>query len=190
MANSKGTNPGNSGIAKPRAVEANVHRLDRSPPIANERPATAEAPRPEDRKPEPVPSEEARGRYVAASAPAPKKSWRRTLMFALLPVALIAGGYFYVTGGAVMSTDNAYVQADMVGLSTDVAGIVTEALVHDNQKVAKGDILIVVNQGFRNDAGDVGRQSDHVGLHIGIVGRHDRTACHIEISARDKRYRQ
>jgi membrane fusion protein (multidrug efflux system) len=62
-------------------------------------------------------------------------------MFALLPVALVAGGYFYVTGGAVMSTDNAYVQADMVGLSTDVAGIVTQVLVHDNQKVAKGDIL-------------------------------------------------
>jgi len=53
----------------------------------------------------------------------------------------VVGGYFYVTGGAVMSTDNAYVQADMVGLSTDVAGIVTQVLVHDNQKVAKGDIL-------------------------------------------------
>src|SRR5260370_35370562 len=41
-----------------------------------------------------------------------------------------------------MSTDNAYVLADMVGLSTDVAGIVTQVLVHDNQKVAKGDILV------------------------------------------------
>ena len=66
---------------------------------------------------------------------------RRPLMFALLPVALVVGGYFYVSGGAVMSTDNAYVQADMVGLSTDVAGIVTQVLAHDNQKVAKGDIL-------------------------------------------------
>ncbi len=141
MANPKGTNPGNSGNAKVRAVEANVHHLDRSPPIANERPATAEAPRPEDRKPEPVPLEEARGSHLTTSAPAPKKSWRRTLLFALLPVALIAGGYFYVTGGAVMSTDNAYVQADTVGLSTDVSGIVTQVLVHDNQKVAKGDIL-------------------------------------------------
>jgi membrane fusion protein (multidrug efflux system) len=56
-------------------------------------------------------------------------------------VALIVGGYLYVTGGAVMSTDNAYVQADMVGLSTDVSGIVTNVLVHDNQKVAKGDVL-------------------------------------------------
>ena len=46
-----------------------------------------------------------------------------------------------MTGGAVMSTDNAYVQADMVGLSTDVSGIVREVSVHDNQKVAKGDVL-------------------------------------------------
>src|SRR5712675_941150 len=141
MADPKGTNSGNSGNAKARAIEGNVHRLDRSPPIANERPATAEAPRPEDRKPESVPSEAPRGSQVAASKPSPQKSWRRPLMFALLPVALIAGGYFYVTGGAVMSTDNAYVQADMVGLSTDVAGIVTQVLVHDNQKVTKGDIL-------------------------------------------------
>jgi membrane fusion protein (multidrug efflux system) len=141
MANPKGTNPANSGDGKTRAAEANVHRLDRSPPLANERLATAEAPRPEARKPEPLPSEGPRSSQLAASAPAPRKSWRRPLMFALLPVALIAGGYFYVTGGAVMSTENAYVQADMVGLSTDVSGIVTQVLVHDNQKVAKGDIL-------------------------------------------------
>jgi membrane fusion protein (multidrug efflux system) len=152
MANPKGINPANSGNANARAVEANVHRLDRSPPLANERPGAAEAemPRPddrkpEDRKPEVLPPAEPRGGEVAANAPAPrkpiKKSMRRPLMFALLPVALVVGGYFYVTGGAVMSTDNAYVQADMVGLSTDVAGIVTQVLVHDNQKVAKGDML-------------------------------------------------
>src|SRR5882724_11875840 len=143
MANLKGINPANSGDANARAVEANVHRLDLNPSIANERPGTAEAemPRPEDRKPEALPPGEPPGRQVAANAPAPRKSMRRPLMFALLPVALVVGGYFYVTGGAVMSTDNAYVQADMVGLSTDVAGIVTQVLVHDNQKVAKGDIL-------------------------------------------------
>jgi membrane fusion protein, multidrug efflux system len=143
MANLKGINPANSGDANARAVEANVHRLDRNPSIANGRPSTAEAemPRPEDRKPEALPPGEPHGRQVAANAPAPRKSMRRPLMFALLPVALVVGGYFYVTGGAVMSTDNAYVQADMVGLSTDVAGIVTQVLVHDNQKVAKGDIL-------------------------------------------------
>ena len=81
-----------------------------------------------------------------APPPAPrpvkaKRSLKRPLLFALLPVALVVGGYFYVTGGTVMSTDNAYVQADMVGLSTDVSGIVREVLVHDNQVVAKGDVL-------------------------------------------------
>ena len=143
MANPKGINPANSGDGKARAIEANVHRLDRSPSLANERAATVEVemPRPEDRKPEAVPPGEPRRSEIAATAPAPKKSLRRPLMFALLPVALVVGGYFYVTGGAVMSTDNAYVQADMVGLSTDVAGIVTQVLVHDNQKVARGDIL-------------------------------------------------
>jgi membrane fusion protein (multidrug efflux system) len=141
MANPKGTNPANSRDGKTRALEANVHRLGRSPSIANERPATSEVPAPEDRKPEALPPGEPRGSQVTATTPAPRKSLRRPLMFALLPVVLITGGYFYVTGGAVMSTDNAYVQADMVGLSTDVAGIVTQVLVHDNQKVAKGDIL-------------------------------------------------
>jgi membrane fusion protein (multidrug efflux system) len=143
MADPKSTSSAIPRDGNGRNVEANVHRLDRSLSIGNERPASAEgkARKPENRKPEVLPPEEPRDSPVAASTPAPKKSLRRRLMFALLPVALIAGGYFYVTGGAVMSTDNAYVQADMVGLSTDVAGIVTQVLVHDNQKVAKGDIL-------------------------------------------------
>jgi membrane fusion protein, multidrug efflux system len=97
--------------------------------------------RPDNRTPEARPSAELPHAPAAAGSVTPKRSLRRPLMFALLPVALIVGGYFYVTGGAVMSTDDAYVQADMVGLSTDVAGIVTQVLVHDNQKVAMGDIL-------------------------------------------------
>src|SRR5260370_15923779 len=94
--------------------------------------------RQDDRKPEPTPPDEPPLVPAAPDSVTPKKSLRRPLMFALLPLALIAGGYFYVTGGAVMSTDNAYVQADMVGLSTDVSRIVREVSVHDNQKVAKG----------------------------------------------------
>jgi membrane fusion protein, multidrug efflux system len=96
---------------------------------------------PDDRKPEARPSAEPPHAPAAASTVAPKKSLRRPLLFALLPLTLVVGGYFYVTGGATMSTDNAYVQADMVGLSTDVSGTVREVLVHDNQKVAKGDVL-------------------------------------------------
>jgi membrane fusion protein (multidrug efflux system) len=96
---------------------------------------------PEDRKPEARPSAEPPHTAAAVGSGTPKKSLRRPLMFALLPLVLVVGGYFYVTGGAVMSTDNAYVQADMVGLSTDVSGIVGQVSVHDNQKVAKGDVL-------------------------------------------------
>ena len=77
-----------------------------------------------------------------AVAPArPQRSRKRTILFALLPIVLIIGGYFYVTGGQVMSTDNAYIQADMVGISTDVSGIVQTIDVHDNQQVKQDDIL-------------------------------------------------
>ncbi|WP_202801868.1 HlyD family secretion protein [Rhodovulum sp. PH10] len=65
----------------------------------------------------------------------------RTLMFAALPVALVIGGWLYVTGGAVVSSDNAYVQADKVAISTDVSGIVKRVDVTDNQRVAAGDLL-------------------------------------------------
>jgi membrane fusion protein (multidrug efflux system) len=124
-----------------------IYRLTRGTPAAKDAPGTGEAAkaeskaRPEDRKPEARPSDEPPRVPAAPDSVRPRRSLRRPLVFALLPLVLIVGGYFYVTGGAVMSTDNAYVQADMVGLSTDVSGIVTEVLVHDNQKVAKGDVL-------------------------------------------------
>ena len=70
-----------------------------------------------------------------------KRNWKRPLLFALLPIALAAGGYVYVTGGQIMSTDNAYIQADIVGVSTDVAGTVIDIAVHDNEVVKKGQLL-------------------------------------------------
>jgi membrane fusion protein (multidrug efflux system) len=71
----------------------------------------------------------------------PRRRWVRWVLFALLPLALIAGGYWYVTGGRVMSTDNAYVEADKVGISTDVSGIVKEIDVRNNQQVEAGEVL-------------------------------------------------
>jgi membrane fusion protein, multidrug efflux system len=140
---------GKSTDAEPatlRTAEANVHRLERGASVAAERSENAEFDKaetkqrqPQDRKPEPLPLHPARS--SEGTARAPKKSLRRPLLFALLPLALVIGAYFYITGGAVMSTDNAYVQADTVGLSTDVSGIVREVDVHDNQQVAKGEVL-------------------------------------------------
>jgi membrane fusion protein (multidrug efflux system) len=151
MANPSEINPKLHGAAGeqngPHGPEDKIYRLTRSPPEAKNASGAGEAAkleskaRPEDRKPKARPSDEPPPVPAAPDSVRPKRSLRRPLMFALLPLVLIVGGYFYVTGGAVMSTDNAYVQADMVGLSTDVSGIVTEVLVHDNQKVAKGDVL-------------------------------------------------
>jgi membrane fusion protein (multidrug efflux system) len=80
----------------------------------------------------------------AAPEKAPRRTrrpWMRWALFLLLPLALILGGYWYVTGGQVMSTDNAYVQADQVGISTDVSGIVRDVDVTENQHVEAGQVL-------------------------------------------------
>jgi membrane fusion protein (multidrug efflux system) len=71
----------------------------------------------------------------------PRRRRMRWTLFTLLPLALIAGTYWYVSGGQVMSTDDAYVEADKVGISTDVSGIVKEIDVSNNQEVATGQAL-------------------------------------------------
>src|SRR5260370_5295044 len=113
----------------PHGPEDKIYRLTRILPEAKGASRDGEAAKPElktrpdDRKLEARPSGEPPLAAAAASSATSQGSLRRPLMFALLPAALVVGGYFYVTGGAVMSTDHAYVQADMVGLSTDVFGI-------------------------------------------------------------------
>ncbi|KQY11506.1 HlyD family secretion protein [Rhizobium sp. Root482] len=75
-----------------------------------------------------------------------RRNLKRPILFALLPIALLAGGYYYVTGGQVMETDNAYLQADMVGVSTDVAGIVASIEVRENEEVKAGQVLFRLKQ--------------------------------------------
>ena len=70
-----------------------------------------------------------------------RRQWTRWALFALLPLVLIVAGYWYVTGGQVMSTDDAYVNAEKVGISTDVSGIVQDVDVTNNQYVTAGQIL-------------------------------------------------
>jgi membrane fusion protein, multidrug efflux system len=89
--------------------------------------------RPSSAPPEPPAVPEKRGKK--------RRPWMRWALFLLLPLALILGGYWYVTGGQVMSTDNAYVQADQVGISTDVSGIVKDVDVTENQHVEAGQVL-------------------------------------------------
>ena len=83
---------------------------------------------------------------IPAAAPekaslSPRRRFVRWAMFTLLPLALIGGAYWYVTGGRVMSTDDAYVNAETVGISTDVSGIVQQINVAENQHVDNGQAL-------------------------------------------------
>src|SRR6266403_2497212 len=114
-------------------------RSDTVEPPGARRDAPRERPKLPPREQPAQPARERRERPVErSSAPekaprSPRRRWVRWALIALLPLALIAGAYWYVTGGRVMSTDDAYVEADKVGISTDVSGIVTEIDVRNNQ---------------------------------------------------------
>jgi membrane fusion protein, multidrug efflux system len=109
------------------------------PPAREEAPETPRTPI--------APVAPAEKRATARTSPADKlrrmrrRDRVRWALFALLPLMLIVGGYWYVTGGQVMSTDDAYVNAEKVGISTDVSGIVQQVNVKDNEHVAAGQVL-------------------------------------------------
>ena len=101
--------------------------------------------------------------------------WKRRTAFALLPMALIAGAYWYVTGGQIISTDDAYVEADKVGISTDVSGIVQDVNVTENQHVQAGQVL------YRLDSHQFRIAVDNAKANLG------QTALTIESMKRDYR---
>jgi membrane fusion protein, multidrug efflux system len=111
-------------------------------PTLNLLPAeTAEAPAVRRDAPQEQPERPAEMPSAPENASSPRRRWVRRALFALLPLVLIAGAYWYVTGGRVMSTDDAYVNAEMVGISTDISGIVKEIDVTENQHVDPGQVL-------------------------------------------------
>ena len=123
-------------------------RVDRT--VEGEAPATTPAVVPYPRRTEaPRPIRPTETPQPAAEKTAPKEKaphnarrrWTRWGLFSLAPFALLAGAYWYVTGGQIVSSDDAYVNAEKVGVSTDVSGIVSEVDVKDNQHVAAGQPL-------------------------------------------------
>jgi membrane fusion protein (multidrug efflux system) len=90
-------------------------------------------------------------RGPAAPIPAPpqppaRRSYRRYLLMATVPVVLaVIGGYWWLTGGRYVSTDNAYVQQDRVTITPQVSGRIIVAMHRENDAVAAGDALFVID---------------------------------------------
>jgi membrane fusion protein (multidrug efflux system) len=95
---------------------------------------------------------------AAMSGPAPRVSDRVTdapsrrrigasvvrpiLMLGGIVAVIVAVGFYWLTGGRVVSIDDSYVRAAKEVIATDVSGIVASVPVHEGQQVAKGDVLL------------------------------------------------
>jgi membrane fusion protein (multidrug efflux system) len=87
--------------------------------------------------------EPALDRPAAQTAKAPRSGRLRRILLSLGPALLVLVGlYFYLSGGRYVSTDNAYVKTDKLSIVSDVPGFIAEIDVKDNEKIAKGQILL------------------------------------------------
>lgn len=82
------------------------------------------------------------------------KNWLRTLLPAFgrigLTLVIVAGGivagrYLWVAYMEAPWTRDGRVRADVVAITPDVSGLVADVLVHDNQAVAKGQLLFRID---------------------------------------------
>ncbi|HLJ64043.1 MAG TPA: HlyD family secretion protein, partial [Stellaceae bacterium] len=74
------------------------------------------------------------------------KARLRVFLLILGPIMVaLGGGYFYVTGGRIVSTDDAYIRYDKVQLSADVSGRLIEVRVNEHDRVRKGQTLFRID---------------------------------------------
>lgn len=74
----------------------------------------------------------------------PADNKKRVIVLAVAAVALLSLGYYFSTRGKV-STDDAFVDGRIHPITPRVAGYVDEAPVEDNQLVAAGDVLAILD---------------------------------------------
>ena len=71
---------------------------------------------------------------------------RRTLLLVVLPlVAVVAGLFFYLSGGRYVTTDDAYVGAQKVLITPDISGKIEKVVVREGQHVNAGDELFEID---------------------------------------------
>ncbi len=151
------------------AARDQAARVVRGPESANDdavleaadqlRAQVAEEPR---RRPAETPAETERPAAPSASPAAAKPGKRKKYvflgLFALLALAGIAYGvYFVLIGRFYISTDNAYVRANNTTLGARVAGHVAAILPADNSIVRAGDVIFRIDDGDYRIAVDAAR---------------------------------
>lgn len=76
---------------------------------------------------------------------------RKKIAMGVGALALVGATYFLYQNYFYVSTDNATVQASTTLLSSRITGIVTKALVQENEKVKKGQVLVEIRpDDYRN----------------------------------------
>lgn len=81
-------------------------------------------------------------------APRWRRAGRRFVLLGLLPgLAVLAGLAWWAAAGRYVSTENAYVKASIVRVSAEIDGRVVAVDIHDDQKVARGDVLFRIDPG-------------------------------------------
>jgi RND family efflux transporter MFP subunit len=71
---------------------------------------------------------------------------RVAVTLAVVAVAALGGWQLWVHYMDEPWTRDGHVQADVVGVAPDVSGLVTQVLVHDNQPVRKGDLILRIDR--------------------------------------------
>src|SRR5581483_10916761 len=82
-----------------------------------------------------------REKWIAAG----RRSLRILLLLVVPLVAVLVGLAYYANNGRVVEAENAYVTANMVAISAALAGRVAEVAVQDNQPVAAGALLFLLD---------------------------------------------
>jgi len=77
---------------------------------------------------------------------AEKKRAMRTFLMLIVPALLIvAGGYYWLSGGKSVSTDDAQIKQDIVSVSAQVNGPIMQVFVKDGAQVKRGDVLFRID---------------------------------------------
>jgi membrane fusion protein (multidrug efflux system) len=80
------------------------------------------------------------------AAPAAKKTSRAKIVLpVLIALAATVGGVSYVRGIGVEATDDAQVEGHILNVAARATGQVGRVLVHDNQLVEEGDVLVEID---------------------------------------------